>query len=774
MGSISGRVLIAGTASLLLCLFLSPKFIDFLRRREFGQNIREEGPAGHKIKAGTPTMGGIIIMIAFAVPYLILSTRDWPSIGVFGGAVACALLGFADDWTKIVKRRSLGLRARTKLVVTIAISLGLWYIATQKAGVSESISVRFVDVSVDLGPLYPVLIYLVVAGTTSAVNLTDGLDGLAAGCSAIVLLAYIGITFITTGESDLTLLAACMVGACIGFLWFNSFPASIFMGDTGSLGIGGAIAGLAVMTNTEVLLILLGGIFVIEALSVLIQVFSFQLFRKRVFLMAPIHHHFELQAWSETKIILRFWIVAAACAAIAFTVYRLSIRGRVSHGPRFRRGRISSSGWPVRAWPPRSRSAPAGEVVIGCDAGGSDVPALAQAAGRLREAGVEVRLDASGVDFAARARTLIKSPGVPQDAPAIREARARGAVVLGELELAWRLLPNEFVAVTGTNGKTTTTEWIGHVHREAGLPVAVAGNVGTAATSLVDRLAPDVTVVCEASSFQLEDTVAFSPEIAVLLNLSPDHLDRHPSYDDYVAAKLRIFANQGNYDVAVAPSDLGVEDLGGCARRVLFGEGPGPELSDRAGYLWWDEQPIVRVEEIALPGAHNRQNAMATAATCLARGIDSEAVATGLRTFAGVRHRLEQIAVKDGVAWVNDSKATNVASTIVALRAFAGGIHLIAGGRGKQQDFSPLAPLVAERCRAVYLIGEAAADLADALSLTGVPLHQAGDLEHAVALAGAEAVAGEVVLLSPACASYDQYADFEARGDHFRALVERR
>ncbi|MBV8955071.1 MAG: phospho-N-acetylmuramoyl-pentapeptide-transferase, partial [Solirubrobacterales bacterium] len=168
---------------------------------------------------------------------------------------------------------------------------------------------------------------LVVAGTTSAVNLTDGLDGLAAGCAAIVLLAYIGITFITTGQRDLAMLAACLVGACIGFLWFNSFPASIFMGDTGSLALGGAIAGLAIMTKTEVLLVLLGGIFVIEALSVLIQVFSFQAFRKRVFLMAPIHHHFELQAWSETKIILRFWIVAAACGAIGFVVYQLSIRG---------------------------------------------------------------------------------------------------------------------------------------------------------------------------------------------------------------------------------------------------------------------------------------------------------------------------------------------------------------------------------------------------------------------------------------------------------------
>jgi phospho-N-acetylmuramoyl-pentapeptide-transferase len=326
MGSISGRVLIAGTTSLLMCLFLSPKFIEFLRNREFGQNIREEGPEGHQSKAGTPTMGGIIIFTAIAVPFLILSKRNWESLGVFGVAAACALLGFADDYTKIVKRRSLGLRARTKLVVTVAISLGLWWVATQKAGLPNTVRLRFADVTFDLGALYPVFIYFVVAGTTSAVNLTDGLDGLAAGCAAIVLLAYIGITFIA-GARDLSIIAACLVGACIGFLWFNSFPASIFMGDTGSLGLGGAIAGLAVMTKTEVLLILLGGIFVVEALSVVIQVVSFQAFRKRVFLMAPVHHHFELRAWSETKIILRFWIVAAACAAIGFTVYQLSIRG---------------------------------------------------------------------------------------------------------------------------------------------------------------------------------------------------------------------------------------------------------------------------------------------------------------------------------------------------------------------------------------------------------------------------------------------------------------
>jgi phospho-N-acetylmuramoyl-pentapeptide-transferase len=319
-----GEVLIAGTASLLMCVFLAPRFIAFLRAREFGQQIREEGPQEHHAKAGTPTMGGIIIFTAVTVPFVLLTNWDWRAVGVFGTALACALLGFADDYTKLARRRSLGLRGRTKLIVTILISIGLWLCATQGADLADTVNLRIVDASINLGILYPVFIYLVVAGTSSAVNLTDGLDGLAAGCAAIVLLAYIAITF-TTRQTDLALVAGCLVGACVGFLWFNSFPASIFMGDTGSLGLGGAVAGMAVMTKTEVLLIILGGIFVIEALSVLIQVFSFQAFRKRVFLMAPIHHHFELQAWSETKIILRFWIVAAVCAAIGFTLYQQSI-----------------------------------------------------------------------------------------------------------------------------------------------------------------------------------------------------------------------------------------------------------------------------------------------------------------------------------------------------------------------------------------------------------------------------------------------------------------
>jgi UDP-N-acetylmuramoylalanine--D-glutamate ligase len=396
-----------------------------------------------------------------------------------------------------------------------------------------------------------------------------------------------------------------------------------------------------------------------------------------------------------------------------------------------------------------------GEEVIGCDAGASTDARLAEAARRLLDAGVEVKLDASGVALAARARTLIKSPGVPQSAPLVEAARSRGTPVLGELEVAWRLLENEFIAVTGTNGKTTTTEWIGHIHRVAGLPVAVAGNVGTAASSLVGELDPGVTVVCEASSFQLEDTDAFAPEAALLLNLEPDHLDRHGSMAAYVGAKLRIFANQDADDIAVIPPEGFA--ISTRARVLRYGVGPELELLD----------------EIALPGEHNRRNGMAAAATCLARGVDRDAVAEGLRTFGGVAHRLEPIAEFEGVEWINDSKATNVASTVVALRAFpGGGVRLIAGGRGKGQDFSPLAPLVRERCAAVYLIGEDAAELAAALEPAAVELDDLGDLTRAVAAAHAAASPGEIVLLSPACASYDQYRDFEARGEHFRALVE--
>ena len=320
-----GEVLIAGMAAMLITIFLGPKFIEWLRVQEFGQQIREEGPQEHHAKAGTPTMGGLIIFVAIAVPYLVLSDRDTQSLAVFGVALGCAGLGFADDWIKISKRRSLGLSARWKLVLQVGLAVALWWVATEEVGLDPELEVRVFDAEVYIGPvLYVLFTFLVIAGASNAVNLTDGLDGLAAGSCGIVLLAYMAIT-ITNGQDGLAVLSACFVGASIGFLWFNAFPASIFMGDTGSLGLGGAIGALAVMTQTELLLIILGGIFVIEALSVAIQVVSFKMFGRRVLLMAPVHHHFELLAWSETKIMLRFWIVAAVCAGIGYTLYQNSI-----------------------------------------------------------------------------------------------------------------------------------------------------------------------------------------------------------------------------------------------------------------------------------------------------------------------------------------------------------------------------------------------------------------------------------------------------------------
>ena len=419
-----------------------------------------------------------------------------------------------------------------------------------------------------------------------------------------------------------------------------------------------------------------------------------------------------------------------------------------------------------------------GETVIGVDSGGPD-----EAAG-LEQAGVEVSLGVDGTRQLDRARTVVKSPGVPQDAPVIEAARERGIEVTGELELAWRLTPNAFCAVTGTNGKTTTSELIGHLYRTEGRPVAVAGNVGTPLASLVGAIDSDATVVCEASSYQLEDTDYFGPECAVFINLAPDHLDRHGTLESYLAAKLRVFANQGNDDFAVYNGDtpeLRGRDLGGCARLIRFcpleGEAADPacEVSLRDGLIFAADEPLIRADELQLLGSHNVENAMAAAAAALASGLSRDSVAEGLRTFPGVRHRLERVRERNDVLYVNDSKATNVASALAGIRAFEGGVRLIAGGRPKRESFEPLAPVVAERCVACYLIGEAAEQMRAALAPgaeAGVAIADVGTLQAAVETAAAEAKPGEVVLLSPSCASFDAFKDFEERGDRFRELVE--
>jgi UDP-N-acetylmuramoylalanine--D-glutamate ligase len=406
-----------------------------------------------------------------------------------------------------------------------------------------------------------------------------------------------------------------------------------------------------------------------------------------------------------------------------------------------------------------------GGEVVACDA----APVSDETRAELAAAGVPVHAPTEAVELVTGASTVVKSPGVPQQAAVVAAARREGLRVIGELEIGWRLLTNEFIAVTGSNGKTTTAEAIGHVHRTAGAEVTVAGNVGTALTTLPGVLDPNAVVVCEASSFQLEDTEAFAPEAAVLLNLAEDHLDRHGSFDAYRAAKLKVFAAQSPEGLAVVRSDL-VTQVRGDAERVTFG--PNGDLEHRNGRLYWRGQLLMDASEIRLRGAHNRENAMATAAVCLARGIAADAVREGLRTFAGVAHRMEEIGRIDGVLYVNDSKATNVASAVVAIESFpAGTVHAILGGSAKSSDYTPLAQPLAEHARAAYLIGETAAEIGAVAAGAGVEVKDCGDLEHAVATARAAARDGDVVLLSPACASYDQYRSFEERGEHFKALV---
>ena len=383
-----------------------------------------------------------------------------------------------------------------------------------------------------------------------------------------------------------------------------------------------------------------------------------------------------------------------------------------------------------------------GETVLAADVGSPPVPE-----------GIEASLGSDGLELLERAACVVKSPGVPNEAPAIAAARERGLPVLGEVELAWRLLPNRFVAVTGTNGKTTTVELLGAIWRAAGQPVAVAGNVGTPLSSLVGSVPAAATVVCEVSSFQAEDSLEFAPELALLLNLEEDHIDRHGSVEAYREAKLRVFRNQGPADVAVVPAGFG--PVPGEGRRIEFGDPA--------------ELPLPP-QDVRLRGPHNLENAMGASAVALAAGIAPDGVALALREFAGVPHRLEEVALRDGVLWVNDSKATNVASAARGIGSFEGGVHAILGGSLKGGGFAGLREVVGDRCRAAYLIGEAAGDLARDLEGTA-PLHLSGDLETAMRDAAAAAQPGDTVLLSPACASFDQFRDYEDRGERFRALV---
>ena len=325
------EVLLAGIIAMVISIGAGPKFIDFLRRNELGQHIREEGPKGHVTKQGTPTMGGLLIMLSMAIPFLLFSEHTLPALTAFFVTLGCAAIGFVDDWTKLTHRRSLGLAGRWKLLGLGAITLVVALVVYNR-DFKTTVYLPLLDVDLPLSWAWYGLLFIIIAGAANGVNLTDGLDGLAAGTATIALLTYTSMTIVAyvvslrtgTGDKadlDLAILGASLIGASIGFLWYNAFPAQVFMGDTGSMGLGGALAAFAIMTKTEVLLTLIGGIFLIEALSVMLQVFTFKWLGRRVLLMAPLHHHFEMKAWSESRIMVRFWIAAAIFCACAFVLY---------------------------------------------------------------------------------------------------------------------------------------------------------------------------------------------------------------------------------------------------------------------------------------------------------------------------------------------------------------------------------------------------------------------------------------------------------------------
>lgn len=316
---------------------LFPLWMRLLRVRNIGQQVRADGPQGHLIKQGTPTMGGVLILLVVAVTYAVMGAPERLTILALGAMVACGALGFIDDWSKVAHERSLGLRPRAKLLWQGVISVIFCLLAVNWAGLPTWLQIPLTSQRLDLGvltttlPLWGGMVILVpwlyvgfvafmMIAMSNAVNLTDGLDGLAAGTVTIVSLAFAGIAF-RLDTLPTALLAAAIGGACIGFLWYNSYPADIFMGDTGSLGLGAAIAALAVITKTELLLVVIGGIYVVETLSVILQVASFKSTGKRIFRMAPIHHHFEMIGWSETKVMVRFWIVTGVLAGLGFAVF---------------------------------------------------------------------------------------------------------------------------------------------------------------------------------------------------------------------------------------------------------------------------------------------------------------------------------------------------------------------------------------------------------------------------------------------------------------------
>lgn len=403
---------------------------------------------------------------------------------------------------------------------------------------------------------------------------------------------------------------------------------------------------------------------------------------------------------------------------------------------------------------------------------------LKNTAAKLREAGVKLELGGHTPSAFLEKDLVVLSPGVPANLPAVELARAQGIPVWSEVELAWRFLRGKIVAITGSNGKTTTTSLVGHILKTAEIPVLVGGNIGTPLLSLAEASTDSSVIVAEMSSFQLETIDAFRPEIGVLLNLTPDHLDRHASFDDYAGAKMRLFENQREGDSAVLNADDPEVTRRMPSRSHIYWFSRQKRVA--TGAFLHDKQIVfrnegadtmlARADEIPLRGEHNVENVLAACAVAFLAGAEPAAISAGVKTFRGVEHRLEFVAKVSGVAFYNDSKATNVDAALKAIEAFPGPLIVILGGKDKGSPYTPLAEPLRKRAHAAILIGAAAEKIASDLK-DAVLIEQAGTLERAVKTAMARAKPGDTVLLAPACSSFDQFENYEHRGSVFKELV---
>ena len=778
-----------------IALLLMPWWIKLLKVEGIGQQVRADGPKRHLVKQGTPTMGGVVILVAISLTCLLMGKLTTELVLVLLATLATGVLGLIDDLTSVTHGRSLGLTPHAKMIGLTIICVTFTVLAVNWCGVAPEI--RFPGgLTIDLGVLstticglsfpwlYIVFCWLMIAGLSNAVNLTDGLDGLAGGTSMIAMLAMAAMAFLH-GDVNLSIFCTACAGACLGFLWFNCYPASIFMGDTGSLALGAAFACTSIMTNTEVVSLIIGGLFIVETLSVMIQVVYFHFTHKRVFLMAPIHHHFEKKGWAETKVVIRFWIIAAAFGAVGLAlffqlgewsfmpladVFSLLVLGQ------------GKSGLDVARWALAHPERVSAVTVYG---GGTSEPNDATRA--LEAAGASFVYGTEQVEGAYD--VCVTCPGISEFSGFFKAGREHAAQIMGEPEFAYRLSPDNWIAITGTNGKTTTTSLTDYLLKAAGEASVAVGNIGEPPVNEIDGRAHNEWFVAELSSYQIATTTELHPRVAVLLNITPDHLGWHKSHKNYALAKVKLFDNMVDDDLVVVDvEDAGIHEFdeyiytpGRRICKVAFDE---PEGEDAAFVrdgkmivrLKGVETPLIATSELKISGHHNVINALCAATAALAVGADVDGVCRGLASFQPLEHRVEPCGEIDGVRYVNDSKATNTDAVEKALTAFPDDdVILLLGGHDKGTPLTDFARVVMDNVRSVVCFGDARERFTAAMDEADVDgdvdIAQADDLRDAVDVARSLSSRGDVILLSPACSSFDEFSGYEERGRVFKDYV---